>query len=330
MSSELIVPYTRGLHDLGGGCYAWLEPPGSWGLANSGIVLDGTSRLIIDTQNDMHLGRALHTAVQELSTEVADTTVVNTHADSDHWSGNVFYDGARIVASEATFDEMRNMWLNQADLESIAQKDTAFGRFVKWRTETFDYTDWRPVYPTETFLKETAINVGNRVVELIQVGPAHTRGDTIVNVPHENVVYAGDILFVDSTPIIWAGPLSRCIAACDRIVACEPRVVVPGHGPVTDVSGVIAVRDYLQFILDYASSQFDLGHSPRQAYDTLNLGHYSDWPHASRAYQNIIALYKERDPENFSVSPPSSLEVVLTDDNGNWRSTGQCGHSHSS
>ena len=56
---QQLPAYTRGLHDVGDGCQVWLEPPGGWGLANSGVVIGDSEVLVVDTQNDMALAAAL-------------------------------------------------------------------------------------------------------------------------------------------------------------------------------------------------------------------------------------------------------------------------------
>lgn len=318
------LPYSRGLHDLGDGCHAWLEPPGSWGFANSGVVVGDSDVLVVDTQNDLPMAAALRTAVDEVAAGRPVTAVVNTHSDGDHWNGNLLYEGARIIASQATADEMADMWLDPARLSEMANTATAFGRFLTWRTEAFDYDGWRPVHPTETFSGTMSLSVGDRAVELIEVGPAHTRGDVVVHVPSAGVVYAGDVLFTDSTPIVWAGPLSRSIAACDRITACEPRIVVPGHGPLVDATGVDDVRRYLEFVLDYATAQYKAGRPPAEAYAGIDLGEFAGWRHASRAYQNIHTVYRELDPDGYPAAPQLSLETVLADDDGDWTNAHTC------
>ena len=87
---------------------------------------------------------------------------------------------------------------------------------------------------------------------MIEVGPAHTSGDTLAYVPDARTIYTGDILFIGGTPIVWAGPLSNWIAACDLMLGMDVDVVVPGHGPVTDKAGVASVHDYLSFVDDAA------------------------------------------------------------------------------
>ena len=54
-----------------------------------------------------------------------------------------------------------------------------------------------------------------------------------------------DILFVEGHPVLWAGPVDNWVAACDQILAWDVETVVPGHGPITDKTGVQAMKDYL-------------------------------------------------------------------------------------
>ena len=72
--------------------------------------------------------------------------------------------------------------------------------------------------------------------------------------PDARTIYTGDILFIGGTPIVWAGPLSNWMAACDLMLGMDVDVVVPGHGPITDKAGVASVRDYLSFV-DQAAGQ---------------------------------------------------------------------------
>ncbi len=95
----------------------------------------------------------------------------------------------------------------------------------------------------------------------MELGPAHTRGDTIVHVPDAGTVFTGDLLFIEGTPIVWAS-LGNWISACDRIIELGATVLVPGHGPVTDASGVSDVRRYLRFVQDAARERFEAGMSP--------------------------------------------------------------------
>ncbi len=128
------------------------------------------------------------------------------------------------------------------------------GFFGDFRFEGIELT-----LPTRTFSGRLTLDVGGRTVELIEVGPAHTAGDLLVHVPDANVVFTGDILFIGGTPIVWAGPIGNWIAACDLMLGMDVDVVVPGHGPVTDQTGVTAVRDYLAFVEREATERHAAG-----------------------------------------------------------------------
>jgi glyoxylase-like metal-dependent hydrolase (beta-lactamase superfamily II) len=130
-------------------------------------------------------------------------------------------------------------------------------------------------------------------VRLLEVGPAHTRGDVLVEVPDARTVFTGDILFIEGTPIVWAGPISNWIAACDRILEMDVETVVPGHGPVTDGAGVRAVRDYLRYVDAEAAKRFEAGMSVEEAARDIALGQFSTWSEKERLAVNVHTKYRE-------------------------------------
>ena len=93
-------------------------------------------------------------------------------------------------------------------------------------------------------------------MRLIQVGPAHTPGDSIVHVPDARLLYAGDVLFIGGTPIVWTGPVERWIAACDLMLDLDVDAIVPGHGPVGGKPDVATMREYLLFVEAEARKRF--------------------------------------------------------------------------
>ena len=130
-------------------------------------------------------------------------------------------------------------------------------------------------------------------MELLEVGPAHTGGDVIVHVPGDRAVFTGDILFIDGTPLMWAGPVANWIRACDLICEMDVDVIVPGHGPITDKAGVQRVADYLRYIHIEARKRFDAGLSVRDAVHDIALGDYAAWGDAERIAVNVDSLYRE-------------------------------------
>jgi glyoxylase-like metal-dependent hydrolase (beta-lactamase superfamily II) len=272
-----------------------LQPDGGWGFSNAGLVTDAGASLLVDTLFDLVLTREMLEAMRR-ATPAAQRigALVNTHANGDHCYGNALVRGAEIIASKATAEEMAELppAVMQRLLESAEQLGPA-GAFFARVFRPFDFRGIEPLLPTRTFEGELELSVGAKSVRLIEVGPAHTRGDVLVHSPADRVVFTGDILFVEGTPIVWEGPVANWIRACERIEALDVDVVVPGHGPLTDRSGARRVREYLAFVRDAARSRYDAGLSAAEAARDIELGAYADLRDAERIAVNVDTLYRE-------------------------------------
>ena len=287
--------YAKGLEDLGNGLFAWLQPDGSWGYSNAGLVTDGGESLLVDTLFDLPLTREMLSAMAD-ATPAAITidTLVNTHANGDHCYGNQLVEGATIIASQASAEEMAEVTpeLMAGMLRNAAELGPA-GEFFKRIFGAFEFEGITPAPPDTTFEGELIRHVGDKEVHLLEVGPAHTRGDVLVHVPADGVVFTGDILFIDGTPILWQGPVGNWINACDRIIEMNPQFIVPGHGPLTDTQGVASMREYLIYIRDQARLRYDAGMSPSDAARDISLDDYSSWLDGERIAVNVHTLYRE-------------------------------------
>jgi glyoxylase-like metal-dependent hydrolase (beta-lactamase superfamily II) len=213
--------YERGLHEVGDGLYAYLQPDGSWGWSNAGLVADGEQTLLVDTLFDLDLTeQRLSESRYAVPAASRIDTLVNTHANGDHCYGNQLVRDARIVASERTATEMAELPATaMAALLREAPKMGKVGELLLRCFDSFNFDGIEMVFPDQKFSGELTLKVGSREVRLIEVGPAHTQGDTIALLPAERVLFSGDILFNGAHPIAWAGPVSNWIAACERILA---------------------------------------------------------------------------------------------------------------
>jgi cyclase len=288
------LPYTHGLHDLGHGAYAWTEPDGSWGWSNAGLVTGSGAALLVDTLFDVRMTREMLEAMAPITAEHPIKTVFNTHANGDHWFGNQLLAGAEIITTKATAEEMP---LNRAsDLNEIRTAEGPAGDFARAIFGPFDWSDLEPTYPTRTFEGSLTLDVGGTEVQLIQVGPAHTLGDAIAYVPSASVLYTGDMLFVGGTPVAWEGPIQGWIDACDLMINLGAEIIVPGHGPVTDETGVRQVQHYLEYVLEQATAKFHAGVPPIEAAGQIPLDEFASWNEGGRIVQNVLNIYYELDP----------------------------------
>ncbi len=288
--------YSKGLKDIGGGLYAWLQPDGGWGWSNAGLIRDGDRSLLVDTLFDMALTREMLSAMEDATGIGAGkiATIVNTHANGDHCHGNGCCPQAEIIASETSAREMAEVPpATLAMFKAAGAKLGPAGAYFADVFAPFDFDNVEERTPTKTFSGTMNIKVGNKAVRLIEVGPAHTGGDVLVHVPGDKAVFTGDILFIDGTPLMWAGPVANWIRACETIIAMDVNVIVPGHGPITDKAGVRRVADYLAFADREARKRFDAGLSAREAALDIALGDYSSWGDAERIAVNVDSLYRE-------------------------------------
>jgi len=300
--------YAKALEDLGAGLYAWLQPDGSWGYSNAGLVTDGDESLLVDTLFDLPLTREMLAAMADATPAATKIdTLVNTHANGDHCYGNQLVGDATIIASRASAEEMELVTpALMAEMIRNADQLGPAGAFFREIFGAFEFEGIRSTPPNETFEGHTTRRVGDKEVHLIEVGPAHTRGDVLVHVPQDEVVFTGDILFIDGTPILWEGPVGNWIDACNRIIEMNPRIIVPGHGPLTDIEGVRRMRGYLEYIRDEAFKRFEAGLSATEATRDIALDDYSSWLDSERIAVNVHTLYREfGDP----APPPNTVEL---------------------
>jgi cyclase len=312
--------YERGLREIGDGCWAYMQPNGSWGWNNAGLICDGEASLLVDTLFDTRLTAQMLEAMRA-AVPAAKTigTVVNTHANGDHCWGNQLVRDAEIIASRRGAAEMSEIPPTlMAKLEKIARLSMRLGpvgRGIGWLADKlgvellasvveaapfvleifgpFEFEGIELVLPTRTFDDALSLKVGDKRVELIEVGPAHTKGDVIVHVPDDRVVFTGDILFIGGHPIVWEGPVSNWIRACERIEAMDVDAIVPGHGAMTDKAGVRRVREYLAYVQEQARGRYDAGMSAFEAAKDIDLREFETWADKERIVVNVDTLYRE-------------------------------------
>ena len=130
-------------------------------------------------------------------------------------------------------------------------------------------------------------------VQMIEVGPAHTQGDSLVYIPSNKTVFASDILFIGGTHIMWVGPVANWIKACDLMLDMDAEIFVPGHGPITDKSGVEAVKGYWEYVTAEARKRYDSGMEAEKAAEDIELGQYAAWIDSERIVVNVNTLYRE-------------------------------------
>jgi cyclase len=234
-----------------------MVPNGTWGESNSGLIVGEGEALLVDTLWDLGYTRTMLSAMETVLQGIPIGHVVNTHGDGDHFWGNQLLPDAETIATVAALQEMDD--LSPASLVLVGRvgrilshlpilgADTV-GHWLRGMVAPYDFGSVRMAPARRTFSVRESLDVGGRRVDLIEVGPGHTDGDAIVYLPHDKVLFAGDVIFVGSTPVMWSGPIEGCLRALDTILELDVDVIVPGHGPMTDKAGVRRLRAYWEFL----------------------------------------------------------------------------------
>lgn len=302
--------YTKGLHDLGNSVYAYLQPDGSWGWSNAGIITDGDESLLIDTLFDLRLTQEmLDTMRKSIPAAAHIDMLVNTHANGDHCFGNQLVADAQIIASTRTAEEMMT-GVSPAQLAALLKQAPVLGQigeFVGRIFAPFAFDNITVTPAKKTFEGTLNLKVGDKEVRLIEVGPAHTQGDTLVHIPADRVIFTGDILFVGGHPIIWAGPTSNWIRACDLILSLDVETIVPGHGPITDKQAVAEIKGYFEYIFDEARKRYEAGMPALEAAKDIPLDRYASWTDGERIAANVMSIYHELSGDT---TPPNVVSLL--------------------
>ena len=300
--------FREGLYRLSDRTYAWMVPNGSWGEANFGLIdCDGKS-VLIDTGWDLNYTREFLKYAADLLAHSPVETVINTHADGDHCWGNQLFEGRRIIATQACIEHLHHV--TPASLRALTKASKVMkllpvagldvlGHYAGAMLAPYDFRGIHLTSPNQGFTGETAITVNGIDLVLSELGPAHTEGDAMVYVPSEKVLYAGDILFTGSTPVMWAGPLANIVAGLRRILALDAQFIVPGHGPLASRADVETQIAYWETIEEALHKRRRQGMPPAQAAADLLLSPafqaspFARWDSPERLIRNAHALYEE-------------------------------------
>jgi glyoxylase-like metal-dependent hydrolase (beta-lactamase superfamily II) len=280
------------LREIAKDVYACLQEDRGLGTSNSGLVNRGGG-LVVDTFWDLPHTRELIENYARVWKEPV-RRVVNTHHNGDHCWGNQLFPQAEIIGHRlcAAAFEKESPEMMQRLRNAMVSDEPAIAELARSLQEwDFSGIELRP--PTALIEDRLDLDMDGLPLAVIYVGPAHTAGDVIVHLPEQHILFAGDILFRLCTPIAWEGTHERWVAALDLMMALQPEVIVPGHGPLCGVEGPREMKAYLEYVRAEARRFFDAGLSALEAAKRIDLGPYANWTQPERLIANVERAYRE-------------------------------------
>jgi len=190
------------------------------GDPNSGIVIGDDAVMVIDTQATPAMAQDVIRRIREV-TDKPIKYVVLSHYHAVRVLGAAAYKPEHIIASQDT----RDLIVERGEQDKASE----IGRFPR----LFRNVESVPpgmTWPTMTFTGRMILWLGKLEVQLIQLGRGHTKGDTVVWLPQDKVLFSGDLVEFDATPYAGDAYFQDWPKTLDNIAALKPEALVPGRG----------------------------------------------------------------------------------------------------
>lgn len=233
------VPVTDGVWFFQGAA-ALGSPANRNFISNAGFVVTDGGVVVVDALGSPALAAEMLAEIRRITAQPV-RLVILTHYHADHIYGAQVFQaaGAQVVAHTAARE-----YLNS---------DTAQRRLEASRTELAPWVDaLTRLVSADRWLQddETKLRLGRTDIIVSRVGPAHTPEDVVVFFPQHGVLFSGDLFFRGRIPFVGQADSRLWIASLQRLIGYAPRLVVPGHGPLsTDpLADLELTRDYLLYL----------------------------------------------------------------------------------
>ena len=201
--------------EIGDGLYAFTAE----GDPNSGVIVGDESVMVIEAQATPRLARQVIDCIRGV-TDKPVSHLVLTHYHAVRVLGASAFDAGQIIMSE----KARSMVVERGQEDW----DSEFARFPR----LFEGHEEIPglTWPTTTFQGRMSVYLGNRRVDLMQPGRAHTAGDIVAYVPDQNVMFTGDIVEYHSACYCGDGHFHDWPGTLDNIRRWNLDAIAPGRG----------------------------------------------------------------------------------------------------
>jgi len=234
---------------------------------NSGIIVTGDGVVVLDALNSEAVARAQREAIASTIRQPVRILVSSTFHDN-YSKGNVAYADVLKIGHENY----------RTDLLELMQRQKVSAGEQQARL------------PNQTFRDRMTLYLGGKEIQVLYVGRAHTRGDSIVFVPQDRIAYLSELLFADQFLFINDGYGLDWLRALDAVEALGADIFVPGHGPIPadpreTRQGLRRFRQMLVDVRDAVQAEIARGATEDQAVAAIR------WPQ----YEKMLGYSAQRE-----------------------------------
>jgi glyoxylase-like metal-dependent hydrolase (beta-lactamase superfamily II) len=266
--------------------------------SNSLVIVNEEDVILVDSHVTPEKARELVKAIKAITPKPI-TALINSHHHWDHAHGNQVFADIPIIGHEFTYMKLATAPLeeptyisglrgNAATLERVkGQIEATDDAVERERLETYlelfaehvkDFDEIAPLPPTITLRERMTLYRGDREIQIIFLGRAHTGGDVSVYFPNEKVVFTGDMAFAGPS-FLGDGYVDEWPDTMENLKALDFDIFVPGHGPpVTDLSRIDIVQDYYRDLWQKAAAMHADGVDAIEAAKTIDLTNHTKIP----------------------------------------------------
>jgi glyoxylase-like metal-dependent hydrolase (beta-lactamase superfamily II) len=283
------------------------------GDPNTGIVVGDDSVLVVDTQATPVMAQDVIRRIRAVTDKPIDYVVLS-HYHAVRVLGASAYAPRHVIASQDTYDLIAER--GEADMRSEIERFPRLFRSV----DSIPGLTW----PTLTFKGEMRLRLGSLEVHLLQLGRGHTKGDTVVWLPKDRVLFSGDLVEFETAPYCGDAYFRDWPATLGAVAALEPEQLVPGRGAALTtreqvqaaLDGTRAfIDDVYDGVRDRVKQGDDLQTAYRRVYEWLR-PKYGDWVifdhcmpfNVSRAYDEATQF---ADPRVWTAARDKELWAAL-------------------
>jgi glyoxylase-like metal-dependent hydrolase (beta-lactamase superfamily II) len=265
--------------------------PHAWtikGSPNIGIVVGSRATLVIDNGLGSRNGKIVSDIAMSLSPQTNKLYLTTTHYHAEHATGDGGFPPGTVLVRPR---------VQQAELETEGQAviDMFSSRSAEDRALLADY---RYLKPSILFDSDYQLDLGDVSVRLMWLGAAHTKGDTLVFVEPDSVLFSGDVVQNKTGPYFFCGECTpkSWLAVLDKVAPLNPRIVVPDHTPPGDASLIAQERDFMAELQSRAMALKAEGKSAAEA-GKIVAGEfqkkYKGWTGMARIAQAVEKAYSD-------------------------------------
>jgi cyclase len=289
------------LEEIDSGVFAYVQPDGTWWINNTGFVTAPDGVIAIDTCATERRTRAFLSTLAGVTSQPI-RVLVNTHHHGDHTHGNYLTHPATIVGHTLCREMVMATGLSHYE-----------GVF-----EAPDWGDLELAPPILTFDDHIDVWAGDTEIQLRYIGtPAHTTNDIVAWLPSRRILFSGDLVFNGGTPFMVMGSVSGSLVAIERVREFGAEVIVPGHGPVCDMTVLDTLARYYRFVEDLAEQIDAAGVTPLDAARDVDLGDFAELSDPERLVGNLHrALFERRGAEPGAVMDITAAVADMVAFNG--------------